>query len=120
MGPTALFPLRRKACWGFLRPKNPTASAGCEPANLGTKGQHATSRPPKPQMRTLKSSEMMQTSRPSSGRTWQRVLPRRWRIKSYVDETDGQRDKSDPVRSTIQSEQPTADTPLMVLQIDNW
>jgi len=29
----------------FFRPKNPTASAGCEPANLGTKGQHATSRP---------------------------------------------------------------------------
>jgi hypothetical protein len=27
---------------------NPTASAGCEPADLGTKGQHATSRPPKP------------------------------------------------------------------------
>ena len=25
-----------------------TASAGFEPANLGTKGQHATSRPPKP------------------------------------------------------------------------
>jgi len=24
------------------------ALAGCEPANLGTKGQHATSRPPKP------------------------------------------------------------------------
>jgi hypothetical protein len=37
-----------KECWGFFRPKNPTASAGCEPANLGTKGQHATSRPPKP------------------------------------------------------------------------
>ena len=36
MGPTALLPLRRKA------------SAGFEPANLGTKGQHATSRPPKP------------------------------------------------------------------------
>ena len=36
MGPTALLPLRRKACWGF------------EPANLGTKGQHATPRPPKP------------------------------------------------------------------------
>ena len=32
----------------FFRPKNPTASAGCEPANMGTKGQHATSRPPKP------------------------------------------------------------------------
>ena len=48
MGPTALFPLRRKACWGFFRPKNPTASAGFEPANLGTKGQHATPRQPKP------------------------------------------------------------------------
>jgi hypothetical protein len=48
MEQTALFPLRRKACWGFFRPKNPTASAGFEPANLGTKGQHATSRPPKP------------------------------------------------------------------------
>jgi hypothetical protein len=47
MGPTALLPLRRKACWGFFCPKNPTASAGCEPANLSTKGQHATSRPPK-------------------------------------------------------------------------
>ena len=41
MGPTALLPLRRKACCGFFRPKNPTASAGFEPANLGTKGQHA-------------------------------------------------------------------------------
>ena len=41
MGPTALLPFRRKA-------KNPTASAGFEPANLGSKGQHATSRPPKP------------------------------------------------------------------------
>jgi hypothetical protein len=48
MGPTALLPLRRKACWGFFLPKNPTASVGFEPANLGTKGQHATSRPPKP------------------------------------------------------------------------
>ena len=31
----------------FFRPKNPTASAGFEPANLGTKGQHATPRSPK-------------------------------------------------------------------------
>ena len=53
MGPTALLLLRRKACWGLFRPKNPTASAGCEPANLGTKGQHATSRPPKPLSYTL-------------------------------------------------------------------
>jgi hypothetical protein len=35
MGPTALLPLWRKACWGFFRPKNPTASAGCEPPELG-------------------------------------------------------------------------------------
>ena len=49
MGPTALLPLRRKASLGFFfRPKNPTASAWFEPANLGTKGQHATPRPPKP------------------------------------------------------------------------
>ena len=32
----------------FFALKNPTASAGFEPANLGTKGQHATSRPQKP------------------------------------------------------------------------
>jgi hypothetical protein len=32
----------------FLALKNPRATAGFEPANLGTKGQHATSRPPKP------------------------------------------------------------------------
>ena len=34
----------------FFALKNPTASAGFEPANLGTKGQHATSRSPKPLM----------------------------------------------------------------------
>ena len=32
----------------FFALKIRTASAGFEPANLGTKGQHATSRPPKP------------------------------------------------------------------------
>ena len=32
----------------FFALKNPTASAGFELANLGTKGQHATPRPPKP------------------------------------------------------------------------
>ena len=51
MGPTALLSLRRKTCWGFFVLKNPTASAGFEPANLGTKGQHATPRPPKPLIR---------------------------------------------------------------------
>ena len=44
MGQTALLPFRRI----IFALKNPTASAGFEPANLGTKGQHATSRPPKP------------------------------------------------------------------------
>ena len=32
----------------FFALKNPKASAGFEPAHLGTKGQHATPRPPKP------------------------------------------------------------------------
>jgi hypothetical protein len=32
----------------FFALKNPTALARFEPANLGTKGHHATPRPPKP------------------------------------------------------------------------
>jgi len=47
MEPTALLPLRRKACWESFHPKIPKASAGFEPANLGTKSQHATPRPQK-------------------------------------------------------------------------
>ena len=42
------FPSEGRRDEDFFRPKNPTGSAGCEPANLGTKGQHAISRPPKP------------------------------------------------------------------------
>jgi hypothetical protein len=42
------FPCEGRRAEDFFALKNPTASAGCEPANLGTKGQHATSRPPKP------------------------------------------------------------------------
>ena len=42
MGQILSLPLRRKACWGlFGHPKNPKASAGFEPANSGTRGQHA-------------------------------------------------------------------------------
>ena len=48
MGQTALLPLRRKACWGFFRPEKSDGFGWFEPANLGTKGQHATSKPPKP------------------------------------------------------------------------
>jgi hypothetical protein len=45
MGPTALLRLRRMARWGFFfRPKNPAASAGFEPANLGTTDQRANHR----------------------------------------------------------------------------
>jgi hypothetical protein len=40
-------PPRRRA-EDFFVLKNPTASAGFEPANLGAKSQHATSRPTKP------------------------------------------------------------------------
>ena len=42
------FPYEERHAEDFFVLKNPTASAGFEPANLGTKGQHATSRPPKP------------------------------------------------------------------------
>ena len=42
------FPSEGRRAEDFFALKNPTASAGFEPANLGTKGQHATFRPPKP------------------------------------------------------------------------
>ena len=42
------FPSEGRRAEDFFGLKNPTASAGFEPVNLGTKGQHATSRPPKP------------------------------------------------------------------------
>jgi hypothetical protein len=45
---TIYFPSEERRAVDFVALKNPTASAGFEPANLGTKGQHATSRPPKP------------------------------------------------------------------------
>ena len=42
------FPSEGRRAKDFFVLKNPTASAGFEPANLGTKGEHATSRPLKP------------------------------------------------------------------------
>ena len=42
------FPSEGRRAEDFLALKNPTASVGFEPANLGTKGQHTTSRSPKP------------------------------------------------------------------------
>jgi hypothetical protein len=41
------FPSEGRHGENFFALKNPTASAGFEPANLGTRGQHATPRPPK-------------------------------------------------------------------------
>ena len=42
MGQILLLPLRRKAYEGFSGyPKNPTTSAGFEPANSGSSGQYA-------------------------------------------------------------------------------
>ena len=73
MGPTALLPFRRKACWRFyFALRNPTASAGFEPANLGTKGQHATSRPPKPLGSTV-ISLLLHNSRDQVMAVWQGV-----------------------------------------------
>ena len=42
------FPSEGRRAEDFFALKNSTASTGFEPANLGTKGQHATSRSPKP------------------------------------------------------------------------
>jgi hypothetical protein len=44
------FPSEVRRAEEFFALKNPKASTGFEPANakLGTKGQHSTSRPPKP------------------------------------------------------------------------
>ena len=51
------FPSEGRRAEDFFALKNPRASAGFEPANLGTKGQHATSRPPKPLKHTRKSHD---------------------------------------------------------------
>jgi hypothetical protein len=48
------FPSEGRRAEDFFALKNPTASAGFEPANLGTKGQHATPRPLKPLSEVLK------------------------------------------------------------------
>jgi hypothetical protein len=53
------FPSEGRRAEDFFAPKNPTASAGFGSANSGTKGQHATSRPPKPlPVRTVQENSM--------------------------------------------------------------
>ena len=44
------FPSEGRRAEVYFALKNPTASAGFEPASLGTKGQHASSRPPMTQL----------------------------------------------------------------------
>jgi hypothetical protein len=51
------FPSEGSRAEDFFALKIPTASAGFEHANLGTKGQHATPRPPKPLFCTLSKAE---------------------------------------------------------------
>ena len=46
-------PLKKGVLRIFFTFKYPMASAGFEPANLGTKGQHATPRPPKPPVMSM-------------------------------------------------------------------
>jgi hypothetical protein len=46
----------------FFALKYPTASAGFEPANLGTKGHHTTSRPPKPLCTDLQTLDLPGTN----------------------------------------------------------
>ena len=48
----------------FFVLKNPAASVGFEPANLGTKGQHGTSRPPKSPEPRLKRGVILRSFTP--------------------------------------------------------
>ena len=49
LGTPSLKSLPEDLCSGFLRPeKNPSTSAAFEPANLGSRGEHGTARPPRP------------------------------------------------------------------------
>ena len=57
------FPSEGRCTEDFFALKNPAASARFEPANLGTKGQHATPRPPKP-LRTHPTTQLGLCPRP--------------------------------------------------------
>jgi hypothetical protein len=68
----------RRHAENFFALKNPTASAGFESANLSTKSQHATSRPPKPIFCLLYAIKSpFQTTATTSKRNTQYVLSNR-------------------------------------------
>jgi hypothetical protein len=48
MGPPAYFPSEGRRAGDFFALKNPTSSAGFEPANLGNRRQHASFKPATP------------------------------------------------------------------------
>jgi hypothetical protein len=56
------FPSKEGVLRIFFALKNPTALAGFYPPNLGTKGRHATSRPPKSHVAGLETPRYADTS----------------------------------------------------------
>jgi hypothetical protein len=54
------FPSEGRHAEDFYIQKNSTASVGFEPANSGTRGQHATTRPPKPSKNKHKDLKLLQ------------------------------------------------------------
>ena len=79
------FPSEGRRAEDFFRPKNPTASAGFEPANLGTKSQHA--RPPKPLFTYISAAMIYVLSVTEIGTGNLRVLRQqrlKHRLHSYV------------------------------------
>jgi hypothetical protein len=57
------FPSAGRHAQNFFALKNPTASVGFEPANVGTRSKHATHRPPKPLLQELAAKAYRTTSR---------------------------------------------------------
>ena len=68
------FPSEGRHAEDFFALKKPTASAGFEPANLGTKGQHTTSRPPKPLIIMYTNTKIL---------TWERYLANMYQEKAF-------------------------------------
>jgi hypothetical protein len=83
MRQTALLPLRKKACCGFFRPKNPMALAGIEPAILGTKGKHANHKTTEAACTPIRNCGIIKqlTQCPSNSK---RILPFRGRVFVFV------------------------------------